>query len=85
MNGKPNSTGKPSTDPDDAPELTEQWFEEADLYKGEKLVRRGRPKSPDPKVVTTIRLDADIVRALKKDGKGWQTRLNDTLRKAMGL
>ena len=36
-------------DPDDAPELTKEWFEQADLYHGEKLVRRGRPKSLNPK------------------------------------
>ena len=36
-------------DPDDAPELTEEWFASADLYQGEKLVRKGgRPKSPNP-------------------------------------
>jgi hypothetical protein len=28
---------------DDAPELTKAWFAKADLYKGEKLVRRGKP------------------------------------------
>ncbi|MBF0439434.1 MAG: hypothetical protein HQL93_09970 [Magnetococcales bacterium] len=28
-------------DPDDVPELTNEWFEQADLYKDGKLVRRG--------------------------------------------
>lgn len=28
-------------DPDDAPELTEEWFRKADVYHGEKLIRRG--------------------------------------------
>lgn len=31
-------------DPDDAPELTDDFFEEADEYVGEKLIRRGRQK-----------------------------------------
>ncbi|MBF8274075.1 MAG: hypothetical protein HW380_3180 [Magnetococcales bacterium] len=29
-------------DPDDAPELTDAFFEEADEYIGDRLIRRGR-------------------------------------------
>jgi hypothetical protein len=29
-------------DPDDAPKLTVKWAEGADVYKGGRLVRRGR-------------------------------------------
>jgi hypothetical protein len=32
-------------DPDDAPELTKDYFERADLYHGDKLIRRGHPPS----------------------------------------
>lgn len=38
-----------------------------------------------PKQQITIRLDADVVDALKSTGKGWQTRLNSILRKALAL
>lgn len=31
----------------------------------------------------TVRIDADILDWLKSDGKGYQSRLNDILRKAM--
>jgi uncharacterized protein (DUF4415 family) len=31
----------------------------------------------------TLRLDADVLAWFKKDGKGYQTRINRTLRKAM--
>jgi hypothetical protein len=34
---------------DEAPELTDEFFERADHYRGGKLIRRGRPKSDDPK------------------------------------
>jgi hypothetical protein len=27
---------------DDIPELTDEWFEQADLYEGGKLIRRGK-------------------------------------------
>jgi len=36
----------------------------------------------DPKVATTIRLDAEVLEALKAAGPGWQTRANDALRAA---
>ena len=41
--------------------------------------KRGRPRSANPKEHVNIRLDADVVRAFKSTGKGWQTRLNDAL------
>ncbi len=40
---------------------------------------RGPQKKPT-KVQTTIRLDADVVAYFKKGGKGWQSRINTTLR-----
>lgn len=33
----------------------------------------------------TIWLDKDVILALKEQGQGWQPRLNDVLRKALGL
>lgn len=73
-------------DPDDAPELTAEWFAGADLYEGEKLIRKGgRPKSENPKRAVNIRLDADLLEHLRASGPGWQSRVNETLRKASGL
>ncbi|MCI5040948.1 BrnA antitoxin family protein [Cognatishimia sp. D5M38] len=45
----------------------------------------GRPKSANPKVSTTLRLDPDLLSALRATGKGWQSRANELLRKGMGL
>ena len=72
-------------DPDDAPHLTKEWFEQADQYHGDKLVRRGRPKAANPKEAVNIRLDADVLDHFRKTGPGWQTRINDALRKVVGL
>ncbi len=72
-------------DPDDAPELTDAWFEQADQHEGGKLVKRGRPRLSHPKKHINIRLDADLVDRLKATGPGWQGRANDLLRKAVGL
>lgn len=71
-------------DPDDAPELTDDWFEGADLHEGGVLVRRGRPPSAHPKERITLRLDHDIADALRASGKGWQTRVNAALRDWLG-
>jgi uncharacterized protein (DUF4415 family) len=72
-----------SVDPDDAPELTDEWFEQADLYVGETLVRRGRPKSERPKEAVKLRLSPDVVKHFRAGGAGWQTRINETLLKAV--
>lgn len=84
------SANKPNTestwiDPDDAPELTDEWFEKADLYVGEKLVRRGRRPSDNPKKAVSLRIDTDVLEKFKADGPGWQSRMNEALRKAAGL
>ena len=43
---------------------------------------RGRQKAPT-KAKVTVRLDADIVAYFRGTGRGWQTRLNEALRKAV--
>ena len=85
MNVKLKPSPQPWTDPDDAPELTKQWTKEANLFDGEKLVRRGRPKAVSTKAPVKIRLDADVLLALRATGDGWQTRINDTLRASLHL
>jgi uncharacterized protein (DUF4415 family) len=44
---------------------------------------RGRPKSENPKQLVSLRLDTDVVRAFREEGPGWQTRINETLAKAV--
>ncbi|MEY4736542.1 MAG: hypothetical protein RL302_861 [Pseudomonadota bacterium] len=46
---------------------------------------RGRPKALATKEPVKIRLDADILAALRASGDGWQTRINDTLRASLQL
>jgi len=67
---------------DDAPDLSEPyWAERLATVK----VRRGRPKASAAKISTTLRLDPDVLEAFKREGAGWQSRINATLRKAVGL
>ena len=70
------------SDPDDAPPLTDAFFDRAEIRHGDKIIRRGRPPLPNPKQAVKLRLDADVVAAYRKTGNGWQTRINADLRKA---
>jgi uncharacterized protein (DUF4415 family) len=82
MPKKKPSGAKPWVDPDDAPELTPEHFQRADVYVGDALVRRGRgrPRSAAAKQQVTIRLDPELLEKLRATGPGWQTRLNDAVR-----
>lgn len=71
---------EPWVDPDDAPELTDEFFERADFYIGDKLIRRGRRPKPAPKVPVSIRLSPEVVDAFKAGGPGWQTRIDQALK-----
>ena len=79
--------GKPLTDdPDDAPELRNDFFRHGELRHGGRLIRRGRPPlSGKPKTAITLRLDEDVVKAYRETGEGWQTRINADLRRARKL
>ena len=79
--------GKPLTDdPDDAPELLNDFFRHGEVRRGDRLIRRGRPPlSGKPKTAITLRLDEDVVSAYRETGEGWQTRINADLRRARKL
>ena len=93
MNEKLRVSNPEWSDPDDAPELTEEFFERGEWKIGDKVVspgeakaafreavKRGRPEAAVKQVSTTIRLDADVLEAFKSTGHGWQRRINDVLR-----
>jgi uncharacterized protein (DUF4415 family) len=80
--GSPARRGALPVDPDDAPELTDEWFAAADLKINDRVVRRGRPRGSNKRQVA-IRLDLDIIERFKAEGAGWQSRLNAALREWM--
>ena len=47
--------------------------------------KMGRPPAAVTKEVVTIRLDRDVVAHFKASGDGWQTRVNEALRKIAAL
>ena len=51
---------------------------------GAPVLKRGRgPQATPIKVLTTIRLDVDVLEFFKAQGSGYQSRINDTLRKVV--
>ena len=70
------------TDPDDAPELTEEFFAEAEVFQGDTFIRRGRGRPPTGKAkeLVSLRMDPDVLAMLRKTGPGWQSRVNNLLR-----
>lgn len=46
---------------------------------------RGRPPLESPKRQVTLRIDADVLERLRASGKGWQGRVNEVLKKTVGL
>ena len=72
----PKTTSNRRVDPDNPP-----WSEE---MLGPPVIKRGRgPQKAPTKVLTTVRLDADVLAFFKAQGSGYQTRINDELRKVV--
>jgi uncharacterized protein (DUF4415 family) len=64
--------------------LDDEWFERAELRIGDKVIRRGRPRG-SAKSLVSLRLDKTVIDHFRATGPGWQTRVNEALRKAAGL
>jgi uncharacterized protein (DUF4415 family) len=94
MNAKLPKSAPEWADPDDAREWTDDQFSRAEYAIGGKVVReaqgtlkrrRGRPKLTSPKEQISIRLDRDVLAVFRSSGPGWQARMNQILRKALGV
>ena len=81
MTASKDATRPSWADPGDAPELTDAELRQADVYEGDRFVRRGgRPKGSGTKELVSLRIDRSILDHFRRGGPGWQTRLNDALR-----
>ena len=93
MKEKLKNTPKVWTDPDDALELDQAFFEKATPYVDGKsvslevfkqaVIKRGRPPAEVTKSPVKLRLDPDILDAMRASGKGWQTKVNALLKDAV--
>ena len=75
----------------DNPEWTKRDFERAtrfpagaSLQEAATEIRRGRgrPKSETPKEAIKLRVDADVLERYRASGPGWQTRMQEAIRRA---
>ena len=90
MNGK--STTSTGPEADDAPRLTRAIAERAQLAVGDRVIRpadpplgrrRGRPPKPtgEKKEAVSLRLSPDVLAYFRAGGEGWQTRVDEVLRR----
>ena len=70
MNGKKQNTDTTWIDPDDAPELDDEFFDRADEYQGDRLVKRGRPVGSGNKISTAVSFDSDVIDTFVQVGLG---------------
>ncbi len=74
----------------DNPELTAEDIAKAVPFAqalpelAAKMRGRGRQKAPT-KISTTIRLSPEVLQYFKEGGPGWQSRIDDALRNAIGI
>jgi uncharacterized protein (DUF4415 family) len=69
----PKKTSAKVNDPDN-PAWTEDML-------GAPVIKRGRgPQAAPTKILTSVRLDADILEFFKSQGAGYQSRINAALR-----
>jgi len=81
------SPKKPLTDADgEVRELSKEDMAEMVPFSGlpkslqTKLKKIGRPASENKKQAVSIRLDPDVLEAIRATGDGWKTRVNEVLR-----
>jgi len=76
------------------PEWTEDQISRAELSIGERIVHAatgtltrgpGRPRMRAPKQSVHLRLSPDVLAHFRRTGRGWQTRIDEVLRKAAKL
>jgi uncharacterized protein (DUF4415 family) len=84
MSANNNASQNNWADPDDAPEWTDAMFDRAEIRIGDTVVRRGRPPG-STKTQVSLRLDDDVIAAFRAQGPGWQSRMNEALRKSAGV
>lgn len=76
----------PFVNPDDAPEIDDDFLDRAQIKIDGKIVQRGRPPLGErAKRAITLRLDPDVIDTYRALGAGWRTQINDDLRKVRKL
>jgi len=84
MRGTSRTRSKGATDLRRLREMRDADIDFSDIPKlGKSFWKSARLVMPEPKDRLTIRVDHDVVEWLKKNGPGYQTRINAILRSYM--
>lgn len=79
---------------DEMPEWSDDQIDRAEFAIGGRVIRPargtltrppGRPKSASPKRSVHLRLSPDVLDHFRSTGPGWQTRIDEALRRAARL
>ena len=90
MPAKKRASKRSFVDQDVAPAWSDEQFTRAEVAFGGDVIRpaqgtltrpRGRPKKADAKVHIHIRLSPQVLGYFRSTGPGWQTRIDEVLRK----
>lgn len=68
---------------EEIPELTDAMVARAVPGNGEGIARRGRPPKADAKEAISIRLSPVVLEHFRSTGPGWQTRIDEALRRVV--
>jgi len=85
------STASIGPDRDDPPRFTREMAERGRHMIGGEVIREARPRGRPPKAAgerkekVTLRLSPDVVERARNSGSGWQTRLDDQMRRIQDL
>lgn len=66
----------------DAELATARPFAQAFPGLMEKINKGGRPRLDNPRERVTLRLEPEVLAKFKATGRGWQTRINEALKRA---
>jgi uncharacterized protein (DUF4415 family) len=84
-------TAAAESDPDNPPLAEDQWARmrpghevHAHLAAASLRRQRGRPPLAEPKKQVTLRLDQSVIDHFRSGGPGWQSRINEVLKRATG-
>ena len=93
MTRKPKHITQEDWDDGEIPEITREDLKRARPARevlpkifppkvaAEMLKPRGRPKAPQTKLSVTVRYSREVVEYFKSTGTGWQTRMDEVLKK----
>ncbi len=82
-------TAKDLKEVSDSPEFTKADFAKAKLFTEvfpdlSASIRRGRgPNKAPTKKLVSLRLSPEVIQHFKKGGKGWQSRIDETLQRVV--